>query len=184
VCEVEQNDYFASLRTSFSKGAIMNQQLKPTNSAWLNTTLLPAFGAGVAIALLGFLDQLANIGLLIAPLGASATLIWMAPASPLARPKAVIGGSLVSAAIGLACTLSLGMSPLIVGLSVALAIIAMMTFDVLHAPAGALPVLVAIINPSPFVFLSALAMSTFILVGFGALYHRGFGRVAYPVKWL
>lgn len=162
----------------------MSQPMKPPNSPWLQTTVVPALGAGLAIAALGFLGQLTNFGFLVAPLGASATLIWMAPASPLARPKAVIGGSLVSAAIGLACTSSLGTSPVIIGLGVALAIIAMMSFDVLHAPAGALPVLVAITNPSPFVFLSALAISTFILVGFGALYHRGFGRVAYPAKRL
>ena len=38
---------------------------------------------------------------LVAPLGASAVLVFCVPASPLAQPWAVIGGDLLSAAVGL-----------------------------------------------------------------------------------
>jgi len=45
----------------------------------------PALGAGLAIALLASLKQIGLFPYLIAPLGASATLVWMVPHSPLAR---------------------------------------------------------------------------------------------------
>jgi len=61
----------------------------------------PALGAGLAIALLASLKQIGFFPYLIAPLGASATLVWMVPNSPLARGRAVIGCSLISALIGL-----------------------------------------------------------------------------------
>ncbi|UUZ55438.1 HPP family protein [Massilia sp. H-1] len=56
-------------------------------------------------------DRLAQLALagrglaawLIAPMGASAVLLFCLPASPLAQPWAVIGGNLVSALVGVAC---------------------------------------------------------------------------------
>ena len=40
---------------------------------------------------------------LIAPLGASAVLVFALPASPLAQPWPVIGGNMFSALVGVAC---------------------------------------------------------------------------------
>jgi CBS domain-containing membrane protein len=130
----------------------------------------PALGAGLAIALLASLKQIGLFPYLIAPLGASATLVWMVPNSPLARARAVIGGSLVSAAIGLCVLAILSPSPWAIGLAVALAIFAMVLLDVLHAPAGALPLVIGISHPEPMSFLATLAASTCILVGLGRLY--------------
>jgi CBS domain-containing membrane protein len=39
--------------------------------------------------------------LLVAPIGASAVLVFAVPASPLAQPRAVIGGNVVSALVGI-----------------------------------------------------------------------------------
>ena len=127
-------------------------------------------GAGLAIALLASLKQIGFFPYLIAPLGASATLVWMVPNSPLARGRAVIGGSLISAVIGLSVLTILSPTPWAIGLAVALAIFAMVIFDVLHAPAGALPLVIGISHPEPLSFLATLAASTCILVGLGRLY--------------
>jgi CBS-domain-containing membrane protein len=150
----------------------------------LKGRFLPALCAGAAIGSLGYLSQMSQIGFLVAPLGASATLIWFVPASPLARPRAVVGGSLVSAAIGLALYAVFGTSPVAIGVAVALAIFAMITLDVLHAPAGALPILVASSHPTAFSFLSTLAFATVFLVVCGALYHRFLGDTGYPTRWI
>ena len=40
---------------------------------------------------------------LIAPIGASAVLVFTAPASPLAQPWPVVGGNTLSALVGVAC---------------------------------------------------------------------------------
>lgn len=130
----------------------------------------PALGAGLAIAFLASLKQIGLFPYLIAPLGASATLVWMVPNSPLARVRAVIGGSLISAVIGLCVLAILSPTPWAIGLAVALAIFAMVLLDVLHAPAGALPLVIGISHPEPLSFLATLAASTCILVGLGRLY--------------
>lgn len=140
-------------------------QTRLTSQAWK-----PALGAGLAIALIAGLKQVHLFPYLIAPLGASATLVWMVPKSPLARARAVIGGSLISAAIGLAILSLMGSSPWAIGLAVSLAIFAMVLFDVLHAPAGALPLVIAISHPEPVSFLATLAASTVLLVVLGRLY--------------
>src|ERR1700748_3670746 len=59
-----------------------------------------SFTAGVMHVLLG--DH-ALIPLLVAPMGASAVLLFAVPASPLAQPWSIIGGNIVSAVIGVAC---------------------------------------------------------------------------------
>jgi CBS domain-containing membrane protein len=140
-------------------------QTRLTSQAWK-----PALGAGLAIALIASLKQMHLFPYLIAPLGASATLVWMVPKSPLARARAVIGGSLISAAIGLAILSFLGSTPWAIGLAVSLAIFAMVLFDVLHAPAGALPLVIGISHPEPISFLATLAASTVLLVALGRLY--------------
>jgi CBS domain-containing membrane protein len=130
----------------------------------------PALGAGLAIALLASLKQLGALPYLIAPLGASATLVWMVPKSPLARASAVIGGSLVSALIGFGILTTLGATPWAIGLAVGLSILAMVVFDVLHAPAGALPLVIGVNHPEPISFMVSLAISTVLLVLMGRLY--------------
>jgi CBS-domain-containing membrane protein len=94
----------------------------------------------------------------------------MVPNSPLARARAVIGGSLISAAIGLGVVTLLGSTPWVIGLAVGLAIFAMVVFDVLHAPAGALPLVIGLSHPEPVSFLATLAASTVLLVVLGRLY--------------
>jgi len=48
------------------------------------------------------LGPAASIPLLVAPMGASAVLLFAVPASPLAQPWSIIGGNLVSASVGVA----------------------------------------------------------------------------------
>ncbi|RYF58912.1 MAG: hypothetical protein EOO29_49570, partial [Comamonadaceae bacterium] len=58
-----------------------------------------------ALACRAFAGELmpGDTGWLIAPLGASAVLVFALPASPLAQPWAVLGGNTVSALVGIAC---------------------------------------------------------------------------------
>jgi CBS domain-containing membrane protein len=76
--------------------------------------------------------------LLIAPIGASAVLAFAVPASPLAQPRALIGGNLVSALVGVSCALLLHPWPLLAAAcAVALAIVVMALLGCLHPPGGA-----------------------------------------------
>lgn len=113
-----------------------------------------ALGAGAGVALAGGATWLllrllalpadAVLPFLVAPLGASAVLVFCVPASPLAQPWAVVGGDLISAAVGLAAGHALG-DPWAAGtVGVALAITAMSLARCLHPPGGACALLCAL----------------------------------------
>jgi CBS-domain-containing membrane protein len=146
--------------------------------------VLASIGAGGAVAVLGLVGEAADAPLLIAPLGASAVLVFGLPAAPLAQPRAVIGGSLAGAAVGLLVVAFLGTAPWAIGLGVGLALSLMLATRTLHAPAGGMPVLIAGTHPDPLVFLAALLAATVLLVAMGAAYHRLVTRQAYPQAWI
>lgn len=75
--------------------------------------------------------------MLIAPMGASATLVFGLPSSPLAQPWSVIGGNVISAAIGVACARWIGDPALAAPVAVAASIGAMFALRCLHPPGGA-----------------------------------------------
>lgn len=74
---------------------------------------------------------------LIAPMGASAVLLFAVPASPLAQPWSVLGGNLLSALVGVTCASWLGHGVPVAALAGALAIAIMFTLRCLHPPGGA-----------------------------------------------
>jgi CBS domain-containing membrane protein len=84
-----------------------------------------------------FLGENAFIPLLVAPMGASAVLLFAVPASPLAQPWSIIGGNIVSAIMGVACatwiTNPIDAAPIAVARSIG----AMFAFRCLLPPSGA-----------------------------------------------
>jgi CBS domain-containing membrane protein len=113
---------------------------------WLRGSL----GATVAIAVAGLVtamlmrDQAADLPWLIAPLGASAVLVFAVPASPLAQPWSVVGGNFMSAVIGLGLGMWIGEPVVAAALAVGLAIAAMTFARCLHPPGGACALLCAL----------------------------------------
>lgn len=87
-----------------------------------------------------------NLPLLIGSFGASAVLVYGAIRSPLAQPRNLVGGHILSALIGVACykffTDQLWLSA---SLAVSLAIVAMHITKTLHPPGGA-TALIAVIG--------------------------------------
>jgi CBS domain-containing membrane protein len=84
----------------------------------------------------------------IAPMGASAVLLFAVPASPLAQPWSIIGGNAVSAAIGVACAAAVDDVALAAGLAAALAIGAMFALRCLHPPSGAVALTAVLGGPT------------------------------------
>jgi CBS-domain-containing membrane protein len=150
----------------------------------LKSRLLPAALAGlggfVAIAALAALGHGLVLPLIVAPFGASSVLLFGLPASPLAQPRNVIGGHLLSSTIGLAVLNLAGHGPLALGLGVGLAIAAMLLTRTTHPPAGADP-LVVILTGAGWTFLALpILAGTIGLVLVAAAWHRGVTRQAYP----
>src|SRR3546814_11714629 len=81
---------------------------------------------------------------LVAPLGASAVLVFAVPASPLAQPWPVIGGNLLSAAVGIFMGQVVGTPLIAAGMSAGAAIALMSLGRCLHPPGGACALLLAL----------------------------------------
>jgi len=84
----------------------------------------------------------------IAPMGASAVLLFAVPASPLAQPWSIIGGNLVAALIGVTCALHIADIPLAASLAAALSIGAMFALRCLHPPSGAVALTAVLGGPA------------------------------------
>lgn len=109
-------------------------------------------GAFLGIAAVGYLHEnyLARIDMvmIIGSFGASAVLIYGAIKSPLAQPRNLLGGHVVSAIIGVTCYKLLPSHLwLAASLAVATAIAAMHLTKTLHPPGGA-TALIAVIGSS------------------------------------
>lgn len=124
---------------------------------------------------------------LVASMGATAVLVFVVPASPLAQPWPVAGGHLLAAAIGLLAR-HLAPEPWVAaGLAVGLAIGIMNLTRCLHPPAGGTVLLTALAPPdsaaAQLSFLIApLAVNVAILLVLGWTWNRlGYPHRAAPV---
>lgn len=127
-----------------------------------------------------------SAGLLIAPFGATAVLVFAAPNSPLAQPWSAIVGNTVSALVAIAVTSALPGHALGAPLSVGLAVLAMALCRATHPPGGAVALTVALIAAQsgpvgPWFALVPVALGTAILVCAASLHARLTGR-RYPFR--
>lgn len=117
---------------------------------------------------------------LIAPMGASAVLVFAVPASPLAQPWAVLGGNTLSALVGIACVHGFGSPEWAAAPAVGLAIAMMFALRCLHPPGGASALLVALNGVSdPHFALVPVFTNSLLLVLVGMAYNHATRR-AYP----
>ncbi|MGX5804994.1 HPP family protein [Bradyrhizobium sp. Arg314] len=157
--------------------------------ATLRERLLACIGATIGIALTGMISGLATgsgplVAMLVAPMGASAVLLFAVPSSPLAQPWSIIGGNTISALVGVTVALFVHDTVIASGLAVALAIAAMSFTRSLHPPGGAAALTGVLGGPAvaaagflfPFV---PVALNSIILVTLGFLFHK-LSRRSYP----
>ncbi|WP_107645322.1 HPP family protein [Methylobacterium sp. C1] len=157
--------------------------------ATLRERLVACLGALIGIALTGLVCGWAfgegvHIPLIVAPMGASAVLLFAVPASPLAQPWSVIGGNTISAFMGVIAARFVPDPIVAIGVGVALAIAAMSVTRSLHPPGGA-AALTALIGghaatSAGFLFpLFPVCVNSVILVTLGVAFHKLSGR-SYP----
>jgi len=137
-------------------------------------------GGMITIALLAEAGTVSNLPLLIAPFGASCALVFGAPASPLAQPRNVIGGHLISTALGLLAAVLIGVPSLAMAVGVGLAIAGMLLTDTLHPPAGADPIVVVLAHATWSFLLTPVLAGVLSIVLMGVIYHRALTGLTYP----
>jgi CBS domain-containing membrane protein len=150
---------------------------------------LACVGACVAIALVGLQGALVHgdsawLPWIVAPVGASAVLVFAVPASPMAQPWPVIGGNGLSALCGAAVARVIHNETIAAAAAVGLAIAVMSLSRSLHPPGGAAAMTAALggtmVDAQGWLFpLVPLAMNAAALVLLGWAFHR-FSRHAYP----
>ena len=117
---------------------------------------------------------------LMAPVGASAVLVFTAPASPLAQPWPVLVGNTVSALIGLACAQGLPGLLLPAAVAVGLAITVMLLLRCLHPPGGAVALMMVLMHEQSLAFvLFPVLTNSVLLVLVGMVYNSLSGH-PYP----
>ena len=118
----------------------------------------------------------AGLPLLVAPIGASAVLLFAIPASPLAQPWAIVGGNTISALCGIFWTKVVGDPVYAAGLGVATAIMMMSLARCLHPPGGACALTSvigghAVVSAGWSFALMPVALNSALLVALGMLYN-------------
>lgn len=136
------------------------------------SALLAGLGASLAIGTLAELSAHSSLPLIIAPFGASCALVFGAPASPLAQPRNVIGGHLISAALGLVAATLVASPAAAMAVGVGLAIAGMLLTGTLHPPAGANPIVVVLTAATWPFLIAPVLLGALAIVAIGTLYHR------------
>ncbi len=110
--------------------------------SWLGSSI----GIGICAFLSAAYFEPRDLTLLIGSFGASAVLVYGAVKSPLAQPRNLVGGHILSGLVGVACFhLFGGMVWIAAAMAVSLAIVTMLATKTLHPPGGA-TALIAVIG--------------------------------------
>ena len=143
------------------------------NNSKIINALLSALGALIFISFLAFLDSsFEGMIWLIPPFGASMVLVMAAHESPLAKPKNILLGHILSALSGVIILYLIGDNFLALGIAVALAVFVMIATDTIHPPAGANPIIVILTGQGISFVLFPVAVGAFMLVVFAYLYNK------------
>ncbi|WP_445402076.1 HPP family protein [Zobellella sp. An-6] len=147
--------------------------------------LVAGAGAMLCISVLAGLEQFNDGALwLMAPFGATMVILFGLPDSPLAQPRNILFGHLLTTLVGLVVMSLCGVHPWSLGLAVGLAVSLMLLTGTTHPPAGANPLIVMLSGQGWGFLWSPVALGAMLIVLMGLLYHRGTGRRSYPARWL
>ena len=175
--------------------------MNPLHAPWLRTLLPPrasvsqrerlrsGAGALLGIALTGLLsaallDSPSAAAWLMAPMGASAVLLFGVPASPLAQPWSIVGGNLVSAVIGVTCAQLIAAPVAAAAAAIFFAIGAMFALRCLHPPSGAVALTAVLggaqVHAAGYGFVvTPVGLNTVLLLAVALVYNNVTGR-RYP----
>lgn len=148
-----------------------------------------ALGMGAIVLVSQFFFVGTDVTLVIGSFGASAVLLYGAPRSPLAQPRNLVGGHLLSAIVGVAAWQLLhGVPGLAEAVAVATAIALMHATRTLHPPGGA-TALIAVIGSQQihdmgfFYCLIPVTLGSLILLAVALVVNNIPASRRYPENW-
>ena len=152
------------------------------------TIIAGATGGAVAIAIMELMSASTMTPLMTIPFATSIVVVMGSPLAEPAQPRALVGGHLVSALVGLLMVKLAGPSPWAAALAVGLAMVAMHLTGTFHPPAGINPLLV-VVNDMSWSYLAVpVACGALLLLVFAFAWHnvvrRGIARAdSWPNRW-
>ena len=147
-----------------------------------------SLGALVGLLITGMVSRVAlgstDPVLLIAPMGASAVLLFAVPSSPLAQPWSILGGNTIAALIGVTAARFIGDPIIAAALACACAIGVMLVARCLHPPSGAVALTAVlggpVVHAAGYQFvLWPVGLNSLLLLGAAVLFNNVTGR-RYP----
>ena len=135
--------------------------------------IISSLGAFLCMFLIAYFNSVDETNIwLIPPFGASLVLVMSVHDSPLAQPRNVFFGHILSASSGVFLFYLFGNSPISISLALSLAIILMMITKTIHPPAGANPI-IAILGAKSFEFvIMPVATGALFIVIFAFIYNK------------
>lgn len=143
-------------------------------------------GGFLGILALGALGQVTGVPWLMAPFGASCVILFAAPTSPLAQPRNVIGGHLITSTVGLVALYGLGDSILVMSLAVGVSIMLMQYCRAVHPPAGANPLVIILAGQGAVGFdflVTPVLIGSVTLVVIASIVNNFAEEGGWPVYW-
>ncbi|WP_417692120.1 HPP family protein [Roseibium sp.] len=161
----------------------LNPSLVPTSGL---ERLRASLGALTGILLTGLVSTLSlgsdvNLPLLIAPMGASAVLLFAVPNSPLAQPWSILGGNLIAAFVGVTLALVIHEPLLAASAAIAVSIGIMLMLNCLHPPSGAVALTAVLGGPAIhdagyWFLLSPVGVNSILILAVALVFNNITGR--------
>ena len=139
----------------------------------IKTIVISSLGAFLCIYAIAYLNLIDETNVwLIPPFGASLVLVMAVHDSPLASPRNVFFGHVLSASSGVMIYYFFGDAPVAIALGLGFAIILMLLTNTVHPPAGANPI-IAILGAKSFEFvIMPVAIGASFIVIFALIYNK------------
>jgi len=145
--------------------------------------VVAGFVALGTVLLLAATERLFGLGVFAIPFIATAAVVAMAPAAPLARPKAIVLSYPAATISALVITLPFGPSMYTATAAVAVSIAIMMLLRAPHAPAAAAAALIGLTDPGVGYLLEPLMPALVVVIAAPLLGGRLLPAFTYPTSW-
>ena len=144
-----------------------------------------SIGASLALGLALLLTKTPASPLLLASLGGSTIFLFGLTGAPAAQPRALFGGHLLSALIGIICYQVFGDALWVFILAEILALATLLLTQTVHPPAGANPLIMIQAHAGFGHLIGVVLLGVLILAIVAAIWSRitPGKTISYPVKW-
>ena len=146
--------------------------------------IISGISAGVVILLLSFITLETSAGVwMLFSFGATVFITFTQHKSEIAQPKNIFFGHLISIIVGIIFNETVGLSFYSLGLSVGIAVILMVYFQVMHPPAASNPLVALSMDLSFDFILFPVISGTLVIILLSVLINRIILKRNYPKKW-